>query len=151
MPFDAPFKLGPFSVDAEGRLSPGNPTASPTFHFCWHGRPIGVRFDRTTSGEGRLALQAELARIQSTACSNAEWLRPRCFGILHWLERAVPATWQVALLADHRIWLKTETTIGVPSTATELLTELTRFALELAPYLELMDEVGLTVSNARRR
>ena len=151
MPFDAPFKLGPFSVDAEGRLTPLNPAAGSTFHFRWYGRPIRVRFDRATSEEGRLALQAELARVQSTACSSAESARPRCFGILHWLERVVPPTWRVALLADHRIWLETETSIGVPITATGLLTELTCFALELAPYLELMDEVGLTVSNPAPR
>ena len=63
----------------------------------------------------------------------------------------MPPTWRVALLADHRIWLENETSIGVPITATGLLTELTRFALELAPYLELMDEAGLTVSNPAHR
>jgi hypothetical protein len=57
----------------------------------------------------------------------------------------------MALLADHRIWLETETPIGVPITATGLLTELTRFTLELAPYLELMDEAGLTISDPRQR
>jgi len=36
-------------------------------------------------------------------------------------------------------------------TAWEKTLLLTRFALELAPYLELMDEVGLTVSNLAPR
>lgn len=151
MPFDAPFKLGPFSVDAAGRLSPVNPAAGPSFHFRWHGRQVGVRFDHVTSAEGHLTLRVQLARIQSTACGSAESLRPRCFEILHWLARNVPPRWRVALLADHRIWLETETPIGVPITASELLTELTRFALDLAPYLDLMDEVGLTVSGPRLR
>jgi hypothetical protein len=151
MPFDAPFKLGPFSVDAEGRLTPVNPAASPSFHFRWHGRMVRVRFDRAASGDGRLALQVELARVQSTACSSDKTLRPRCFAALHCLERIVPPTWRMALLADHRIWLETETPIGVPITATGLLTELTRFTLELAPYLELMDEAGLTISDPRQR
>ena len=151
MPFDAPFKLGPFSVDAGGRLTPADPAASPSFHFRWHGRQVRVRFDRDASGDGRLALQVELARVQSTARSSDVSLRPRCFSVLHWLERMVPPAWRVALLADHRIWLETETPIGVPITATGLLTELTRFALELAPYLELMDEVGLTISDPGHR
>jgi len=151
MPFDAPFKLGPFSVDAGGRLTPADPAASPSFHFHWLGRLVRVRFDRTVSGDGLLALQVELARVQSTARSNDETLRPRCFAVVHWLERIVPPTWRVALLADHRIWLETETAIGVPITATGLLTELTRFALELAPFLELMDEVGLTIGGTRQR
>ena len=38
MPFDAPFKLGPFSVDSEGRLSPREPAAAPAFLFRWHNR-----------------------------------------------------------------------------------------------------------------
>ncbi len=148
MPFDAPFRLGPFSVDAEGRLTPVDPTAAPRFRFRWHGRLVRVRFD---GGEGQLALQVSLARVQSTACCRDEASRARCFAVLHWLERIVPPTWRVALLADHRIWLETAVPIGVPITATGLLTELTRFALELAPYLELMDEVGLTSSDLRHR
>ena len=151
MPFDAPFRLGPFSVDAEGRLSPVDPATGPSFRFRWHGRTVHVRFEPAASGEGRLTLEVELARVQSTACSRDETVRPRCFAALRRLERIVPPTWQVALLADHRIWLEAERHIGLPITATGLVTELTHFALELAPYLELMDEVGLTVADTRRR
>ena len=149
MPFNAPFKLGPFSVDAKGRLTPVNPATGLSFHFRWHGRLVRARF--AGSGEGRLTLQAELARVQSTASSSDGSLRPRCFGVLRWLERIVPPTWRVALLPDHRIRLETEKPVDMPITATGLLTELTRFALELAPYLELMDEVGLTASALRHR
>lgn len=149
MPFDAPFKLGPFSVDAKGRLTPLNPATGPSFHFRWHGRVVRARF--AGSGEGRLTLQVELARVQSTASGSDGSLRPRSFGVLRWLERTVPPTWRVVLLADHRIWLETETPIDMPTTATGLLTQLTSFALELAPYLELMDEVGLTASALRHR
>ena len=148
MPFDAPFRLGPFLVDAEGRLSPVDPATGPSFRFRWHGRMVHVRFK---PGEGRLALNLELARVRSTACSVDETHRPRCFTVLHWLERIVPPTWRVALRADHRIWLETENEIGLPITASGLLTKLTHFALELAPYLELMDEVGLTASDPRQR
>jgi hypothetical protein len=151
MPFDAPFRLGPFSVDAEGQLTPIDPAKGPSFHFSWHGRSVRARFDRLAQGEGRLTLQVALARVQSTASSGDESLRPRCFAVLHWLERIVPSTWRVALLADHRIWLQVETPVGAKMTATGLLTELTHFALELTPYLELMDEVGLTGSDLRQR
>jgi hypothetical protein len=151
MPFDAPFRLGPFSVDAEGRLAPVDPASGPSFRFRWHGRMVHVRFERATSGEGQLILEAELARVRSTASSDDGTLRPRCFAVLRWLERIVQPTWRVVLLADHRIRLETTTPIGVPVTATGLLTELTLFALELAPYLELMDEAGLTVSDPCRR
>ena len=37
---DAPFMLGPFAVDAVGRLAPRGPTALPGFFFHWRGRLI---------------------------------------------------------------------------------------------------------------
>ena len=55
----------------------------------------------------------------------------------------------MVLLADHRVWLETEPRIELPITAAGLITEITRFALDLAPYLELMDETGLTLSGVR--
>ena len=61
----------------------------------------------------------------------------------------MPPDWRVALLADHRVWLETEPRIDLPITAAGLITEITRFALDLAPYLELMDEIGLTLSDVR--
>ncbi len=133
MPFDAPFKLGPFSVDAEGRLSPTQSGTGPNFRFRWHGRAVCVQFDHAPPGEGRLKYRVALARVRSTACCSDATLRPRCFAVVRRLERVVPSDWRVALLVDHRIWLETETPIGVPITATGLVTELTRFALELAP------------------
>jgi hypothetical protein len=56
---------------------------------------------------------------------------------------------RVVLLADHRVWLETEPRVELPITAASLITEITRFALDLAPYLELMDEAGLTLSGVR--
>lgn len=147
MPFDAPFKLGPFSVDAEGRLSPSEPAAAPAFLFRWHNRVVRARLDRADAESGRLILQVTLARIRSSASTPDETLRPRSFALLHWLERTAPPDWRVMLLADHRVWLETDTRIDLPVTAAGLITEIARFALDLAPYLELMDEMGLTVSN----
>ena len=61
----------------------------------------------------------------------------------------MPSDWRVVLLADHRVWLETEPRVELPITAASLITEITRFALDLAPYLELMDETGLTLSGVR--
>jgi hypothetical protein len=46
MPFDAPFKLGPFMVDSEGRLSPGEPAKAPAFLFRWDDRVVRARLVR---------------------------------------------------------------------------------------------------------
>jgi hypothetical protein len=145
MPFDAPFKLGPFSVDREGRLTPAEPGAAPRFHFRCHGRPVRAWFDWADTG--RLVLEITLARVRSTASTADGTLRQRSFALLRWFERIAPPEWRVALLADHRFRLETDVPIEVPITATGLISELTRFALDLAPYLELMDEVGVTASD----
>jgi hypothetical protein len=143
MPFDAPFKLGPFSVDSEGRLSPRETEAAPAFLFRWHDRVVRARLDQADVETGRLILEVTLARVCSSASTPDETLRPRSFMLLHWLERAVPSDWRVVLLADHRVWLEAEPRVELPITAAGLITEITRFALDLAPYLELMDETGL--------
>ena len=71
---------------------------------------------------------------------------PRSFALVHWLEKMVPPAWRLGLLADHRVWLETDTRICLPITAGGLITEITRFALDLGPYLALMDETGLTIA-----
>jgi hypothetical protein len=147
MPFDAPFKLGPFSVDSEGRLSPCGPETTAAFLFRWHNRLVRARIDQANGETGRLTLQVTLARVRSSASTPDETLRPRSFALLHWLERTTPSTWRVTLLPDHRVWLETDALIGLPITAAALITEMTRFALKLAPYLDLMDESGLTLSD----
>jgi hypothetical protein len=144
MPFDAPFKLGPFSVDSEGRLSPRETEAAPAFLFRWHDRVVRARLDQADVETGRLILEVTLARVCSSASTPDETLRPRSFMLLHWLERAVPSDWRVVLLADHRVWLEAEPRVELPITAAGLITEITRFALDLAPYLETsVDETGL--------
>lgn len=150
MLFDAPFRLGPFWVDGEGRLTLADPAARASFHFRLHGRLIHAWFDQADPGSGRLTLQVVLARVRSTACAPDQMLRPRTFALLHQLAHIVPADWGMALLVDHRVRLETQAMIGWPITATGLVSELTRFAVQLAPYLELMDRVGLTVSDFSR-
>ena len=148
MQFDKPFKIGPFTVDSEGRISPSDPATAPAFLFRCGGRLVRARLDRADADTGRLDLQVTLARVSSTASASDDTLRPRSFTLLHWLTRAVPVGWRVDLLADHRVCLKANTRIGLPITAAALLTEVSCFALDLAPYLELLDESGLTVTAA---
>jgi hypothetical protein len=147
MPFDAPFRLGPFSVDSEGRLSPGEPAAAPAFLFRWHERVVQARLARAHGETGLLRLQVTLGRVRSSASTPDEALRPRSFALLHCLGRTMPPAWRVTLLADHRVWLETDTPIGLPITAAGLITEITRFTLALVPYLDLMEEIGLTLSD----
>lgn len=142
MPFDAPFILGPFTVDARGRLAPHGADALPGFFFRWRGRVIRAKFVQDDAGEGRLSLNATLGRVPSSAGTGDPRLRPSSFQLLHLLPRVVPGRWRVILLPDHRVRLEADADV-LPITATELLIELTRFLLELAPYLDVLDEAGI--------
>ena len=145
MPFDAPFKLGPFTVDSTGRLSPLAPDVPPVFLFRWHGRLVRARLAQQSEAADDLALMAEVAlgRVPSTAGIYDETARPRSFALVRWLSRVVPTGWHLYLAPDHRIWLNVEKSIGTPITAAELLTRVTCLAMELAPYLDLLDETGV--------
>jgi hypothetical protein len=145
MPFDAPFKLGPFSVDSEGRLSPGEPERTPDFLFRWRDRVVRARLAQAEVGHGKLILQATIARVPSTASTPDQAVRPRTFALLRWMDKSVPPDWRVRLLADHRVWLETDRRIAMPITAAALITEITCFLLDLAPHLDLLEEVGLSV------
>ena len=145
MPFDAPFKFGPFSVDAEGRLSPLAPQDDPAFLFRWRDRVTRARLMKE-GADGRLVLQTTLGRVPSTAASPDETLRPRSFALLHWLPRSVPDEGQVQLRADHRVRLETSRRVALPITAAALISEITGFLLALSPYLDLVDEAGLSAA-----
>ena len=43
MQLGASFKLGPFTVDAAGGLSPCDPAMAPAFLFRWHDRIVRAR------------------------------------------------------------------------------------------------------------
>ena len=146
MHFDAPFRLGPFSVDAEGRLSLSRPAAAPAFLFRCQDRVVRAHLEQSDADVERLTLQVALARVPSSASTPDGTLRPRSFALLRWLEKAAPPAWRVVLLADHRARLETKRRINLPITAAALIGGLTSFALDLAPYLALMDDIGLTVS-----
>lgn len=144
MPFDAPFKLGPFEVDAAGRLSPFEPQGSADFVFRWHDRLVRASLTQADLASWRLTMQVVLGRVPSTANTTDETQRPRSFALLHWLGHSVPPGWKLCLLADHRIWLEAATCIDLPVTAAALVTSVTCFTLDLEPYLDLLDETGIS-------
>jgi hypothetical protein len=143
MPFDAPFMLGPFAVDALGRLSPRWPDDLPGFMFRWRDRLIHAKFEQSDQERGGLALHATLGRVPSTAGPREPAARQQAFQLLHLLPRAMPGHWRLLLLPDHRVRLEADATVTLPITATDLVAELTRFLLELTPYLDLLDEAGV--------
>jgi hypothetical protein len=143
MPFKEPFVLGPFSVDAEGRLSLVRQEVSPGFGVRWRGRIVHARLVQNDRLDGHLYIQASLGRIPSTASNPA--VRAACFAMLRNLLKAIPADWTVRLLPDHQPQLEVETMITLPITVTNLVTELSMFLLVLSPYLDLMDEAGVSL------
>jgi hypothetical protein len=150
MPFDALFRLGPFTVSQEGRLSPCEPDKTPAFLFRWHDRIVHARLAQASPRDGRLVLQSTLGRVPSSATVSDATLRPRSFNLLHWLPRSLPRGWRVLLLSDHCVWLEAETQIALPITAAALIAEITRFLLILGPFLDLLDEEGLPGPDAGR-
>ena len=148
MTFNPPFRLGPFEVDSEGRLSPVVHEASPAFLFRWRDRVVRSRLALTDATLGRLTMQTVVGRVPSTAVSADETLRPRSFVLLHWLSHEVPKDWQMSLSPDHRVSLMTESSSriadhgGRPGNQDHLL------RIGAGPYLDLLDEAGVTTNVA---
>jgi hypothetical protein len=141
MQFKEPFVLGPFSVDADGRLSPTHKDVLPGFNVRWRGRSVHARLARSDAHEaGRLFLQSSLGRIPSTA-SDPE-IRVACFAVLRGMAAELPEAWTVRLLPDHQPQLEVEAAVALPITVTNLVTELVSFLLEASPFYDLMDQAG---------
>jgi len=136
--------LGPFKVDQNGRLHPNEVGSNPTFGFTWRNRPVHA----VLKGDS-LALQAMLGRVPSTGGTGGEQQprvgdRERLFLLLRGLQKLLPPLWRLRLLADHRVRVEAEEPLEWPTTATGLMTSVTLFVLALAPYLDLLDETGLS-------
>jgi hypothetical protein len=143
MPFATPFILGPFVVDAAGRLAPFGPNAEPTFMLRWRDRLVRVQLEQPDEHAGRLRLRATLGRVPSSAGHALAALRPESFALLRLLPRNLPPDWRIRLLPDHRVRLEADSQVRFPITAVNLLVELTCFLLALAPYLDMFDEAGM--------
>jgi hypothetical protein len=149
MPLGAPFRLGPFTVDEEGLLSPRGPDSFPSFRVHWQGRTVQARLTSppaTLPGEGKLELQARLGRVPSTADADpAQSLvrREKIFTELHDLASELPGEWHLRLAPDHSIRLDRPNPLAMPTSAVQLVTEVTLFLLALGPYLEVLDAAGV--------
>ena len=144
MPIHTPFALGPFMVDSEGRVTPRDNAAFPAFNILWRGRSVRACMTNEESGDGRLKLQANLGRVPSTAGGSGSGVRPLSFASLRAVQRGLPSAWQVRLLPNHSALLEAEAGIALPINAIGLVTEITCFLLTLAPYLDLLDDGGVS-------
>jgi hypothetical protein len=149
MPFDAPIMLGPFTVDAEGRLLPTDSGRFPAFSLRWRDYEVDVslaRPPREGDPHGLIVLRASVGRVPSTAGDApgpALSRRSEVFGMLGGFPRLLPAGWRMELLADHSVGLSAEVALAMPATAITLVSEVTQFLLTAAPYLDLLAEAGL--------
>ncbi len=142
MRLDVPFTLGPFLVNGNGRLSPGTPERFPSFRVTWRDHVLHARLTDAGPEGGTLALQAVLGRVPSTGRPGGPGTLPRqtAFAALRALPETLPPGWKLVLLADHRIVAQALIQLALPTSAEELVSELTLFLLRLAPYLDLLAE-----------
>jgi hypothetical protein len=146
MLFNAPFRLGPFIVDAEGRLCPSTSERFPSFRVAWRGHVVRARLTATEPDGGTLALQTVLGRVPSTGRPEGAGALPRraAFAAMRALPGTLPPGWTVVLLPDHRVLAEAKTRLLLPTSAEDLVGELALFLLRLVPYLELLAEgVGI--------
>ena len=134
-------RIGPFRVDATGRIDPAEPDCATSFRFRWRGHAMQAGL-----GQGGLELDARLGQVPSTA--GHEDARPGAFAALRFLARAMPADWRLRLAPDHSVRLSRSLAVPMPTSAVDLLADLTCFLLALAPYLDLLDEAGLGGADA---
>ena len=147
MPLDAPFVLGPFTVDSAGRLRPTDAGSFPAFSLRWRGGGIEVRLARPVDqGAGLIALRAAAGRVPSTASGGNR--RAAAFAAMAGLPGLLPAGWRLELQPDHSLRLVAEMALAMPTTATELLCAVTGYLLAAAPYLDLLGEAGLEAPGA---
>jgi hypothetical protein len=146
MPFHVPLILGPFLVTQDGALTLRPGDQSPGFHLLWRGRRVDARLDPPAAdAAGRLTLQIGLGRIPSTAGgppARAAARRTRAFGVVAALARNLPPGWRLALRPDHGVAAEVVRSQALPTTAAALIAGLAVLLLELAPYLDVLDEAA---------
>ncbi|MBN8893052.1 MAG: hypothetical protein BGP12_17505 [Rhodospirillales bacterium 70-18] len=158
MPFDAPFTLGPFTVDDRGRLLPTDTGRFPAFTVRWRNRAVEVSLARPVTSpaaghggmRGVIAMRTLAGRVPSTAehvPDQAMARRAAVFAALVGMTPLLPAGWRMELLADHSVALTAEAELEMPATATALVSDVTLFLLAAAPYLDLLDESGVGTVN----
>ena len=143
MPLDAPFQLGPFTVNEEGRLSLASAEALPRFSIEWRGGRVDAALAVGAARElGELSLCATVGRVPSTA-ADAAGQRAAVFAALRSLPATLPPGWRADLTADHRVAVLSATKVEMPTTVEHLLSDITMFLLALGPYLDLLAGIGV--------
>ncbi len=144
MPLDAPFKLGPFTVDTNGGLTPSTADRFPSFRVAWRGHVVQARLTAAGPEGGTLALQAMLGRVPSTGRAEAPGTLPRqaVFAAVRALPAMLPDGWRIGLRPDHCVVTEAEFNLSLPTNVGNLVTELTMFLLRLDPYFDLLAEVA---------
>ena len=141
---DTTLTLGPFHVDAAGTLVPMVSDPAPGFTCLWRDRMVHARLLPGEDADWCLRLQTPLSRVPSSVRPPDAARRLPSFALLRELPPTLPADWRIGLAPDHRVVLVAHRHARLPITATALITEITLFLLELAPYLDVLDEAGMT-------
>jgi hypothetical protein len=118
---------------------------APKFTCRWRRRVIHARLLLGDELDWRLELSAPLGRVPSSVGASAASRRPPSFSLMRDLPATLPDGWRIGLAADHRVLLEAELHASLPMTATALISMITSFLLTLAPYLDVLEETGLTV------
>jgi hypothetical protein len=129
-------RLGPFSVGLDGTLAPADPAIAPRFGFRWRERRIAARM----LAGWQVEFDVIAAHVPFTAESASA--RPRVLAAVTALREGLPPGWRLRLTPDHAVHLETVAPLGGPATATRLVTAATRFAMALAPCLDLLEDEG---------
>lgn len=140
-------RLGPFRVNPNGLISPATADHFPAFSVRWRGRFIRARMVPGPAGPemGKLDIAARIGRIPSTAGLDApacRRLREDALALLRHLPECVPAGMRVRLAPDHAVVMETVAELRLPISAVDLVTEVARVVLTLAPYFDVLDEAG---------
>lgn len=128
--------VGGFIVDGEGQMRLRTPEHPPLLSFAWRDCSITAKVETE-----RLLLSATLGRVPSSAVDPKR--RESVFSGLRILPRKVPENWRLRLLPDHRLVMEAEEELSAPMTISALIAPVTRFLLELAPYMDALAELGV--------
>lgn len=130
-----PFDLGPFRVAADGVLNPRSAGVRPAYTFRLRGRLF------TAELRGRSVwISAAIAGVPFSA-ENAR-ARPGVLAALQAARAALEPGWRVSLPPGSRVQLEAEADLGKPPTAVRLVAVSARFAWQVSPFLDLLEEAG---------
>jgi hypothetical protein len=131
-----PFDLGPFRVSPDGVLAPRVEGTRPAFTFRWRNRRFDATLHRRT-----LTIAAAIAGLPFAADGGA---RGPVLAALAAAREALEPGWRLRLPPGARITLEADADLGRPPTAVQLVTASARFAWQVSPYLDLLEQAGAT-------